>query len=102
MNITTKFDIGQTIYPISVSSERIACENCGSVHGGESKWSVGDAFSPGNIDININSENVNIQYWLYGEEDYHDTRYVDEKDSFASSEEAQDECVKRNKELKNG
>ena len=124
MELTTKFNLGQTVYPINCYSEKII-ETCAVCNGsknitlvddesyrcpkcygngnltsyGANIYHVGEATMIGKVDVEKyfkpNKGDDRIKYMLYSTGIGSGTLW-DEKDIFATEEDASAECEKRN------
>ena len=88
MEIRTKFSYNDLIWLIDYDSEN-------------GIWFVSGSFYIWKILIQVVSENIDIQYGLLRDNNYY--WYMKEQNCFATKEQAQAECDKRNKgEINNG
>jgi hypothetical protein len=93
VTIETKFDLGQNVW--TISQTYMQCECCG--HSKPKAWKL-DTGGP----TTISSVNATVRTSGYNRIEY-DTGYrfdIDEEYCFATKEEAQAECDRRNAEIK--
>lgn len=100
MNLTTKFSLGDIIYPVVSGTVREECPECGAFRSTDEIWSTSVPMEVTDIRIAVYPDQILIEYWNHNR-DTDKATFCYEEDAFESDETALAICYSRNTKAKN-